>query len=78
MAVAGEACVSGVSPSELQALAFSELDQEWRAMPCLVNGIIVGYDSLFLLPYYVNAIQNLVKHSTFICLYSRKTGSTGK
>lgn len=47
MVVAGEACVSGVSPSELQALAFPELDQEWRAMPCLVNDI-VGYDSLFI------------------------------
>lgn len=76
MAVAGEACVSGVSPSELQALAFPELDQEWSAMPCLVKDIIVGYDYLFTL-YYVNAIQNLVKHSTFICLYSRKSGSTG-
>lgn len=48
MVVAGEACVSGVSPSELQALAFPELDQEWRAMPCLVNDIIVEYDCLFI------------------------------
>lgn len=47
MVVAGEACVSGVSPSKLQALAFPELDQEWRAMPCLVNDIIVGYDSIY-------------------------------
>lgn len=46
MAVAGEACVSGVTP-ELQALAFPELDQEWRAMPCLVNDIIVGYNSVY-------------------------------
>lgn len=76
MVAAGEAWVSGVSP-ELQARAFPELDQEWRAMPCLVNDIIVGYDSHFFPLYYVNAIQNLVKHSTFISLYSRKSGSTG-
>lgn len=48
MVVAEEACVSGVNPSEVQALAFPELDQEWRAMPCLVNYVIVGYDSLFI------------------------------
>lgn len=56
MAVAGEACVSGVTP-ELQALAFPELDQEWRAMPCLVNDIIVGCNSVYFHFIIVNAFK---------------------